>query len=443
MTPAPQPKLATIYSTLRPSEPIRLYSGKLSLRHGADTIEGTGSINVLWRVMGPEVQFEIPSIPTGLTFPAGVECTLTVDSIQAEAPTFLTRVAPNDEGLPHVAGHPLRNMVSGLDKPATRVLFHLVNFWPFLFPRPDPAPVGYDVRGVEFEGEGWRVSIHGVNQLEKLEVDARNESGFAITHVGKIERIDGTAFSREMAHEVLHALHSFFSFARGLWSPPILFVGLDTTGEPIWQDWTVRRASPRRNVLTWFPMQGPQCLGDIFPRFMQLWQNATTREILEIAIHWYVEANLCSGAVEGAVILSQTGLERLAYYILVHERNVLKEADFERRGLSAADRLKKLFMEFGLPLTLDAPKFRLGTLPAIAASYKGNAETLVELRNCIVHPHQERSQELKSFPTHARREALTLCLWYYEVLLLKWFGYSGEYVNRQTVRFEGETEQIP
>ena len=52
-------------------------------------------------------------------------------------------------------------------------------------------------------------------------------------------------------------------------------------------------------------------------------------------------------------------------------------------------------------------------------------------------------QRLQNYPLPARREAWIICLWYFELVLLKWFGYSGHYGNRQTIRFNGETEVVP
>lgn len=449
MNPAPPPRLTPLYTTPSPSTHIPLYTGQIGIRQGAYTGAGSGAINLIWRVLGPQVRFEVPSLlPADILHPE--ECVLTAPPIQGDILAFLSGVTTSSG--PHgsalgARGLPRHNIVVGIDQPTTQVLFHVVNFWPFLHPRPDPAPIDYDISRVVFVGSGWKVTLQGVDRLSELEEQVRHESGYGITHVGKVERVDGSPFTRAEAHELFHALHSFLSFARGIWSPPILFVGLDASGAQLWHDWTVRQASAGRKVSTWFPVMEPQCLGAIFPGFMRLWQNPDTREILEVAIHWYIEANIGSGAVEGSVILSQTGLERLAYYIMVHDRGLLTEANFQNGPgrLNAAERLRRLFNEFGLPVTVGPVRRRINNLPALATAqmWVDAPDGLVRLRNCIVHPDQHNIQRLQNFPVVARREALTLCLWYYEVILLKWFGYSGVYVNRQTAAFVGETEQIP
>lgn len=450
MSPAPSPRrLTPVYTTPTASDPVRLYSGPIGIRQDARTGSGDGVVSLIWRVLGPEVRFTVPSVlpPDHLDT---ADCTLAAPPFHVDVAAFLTGVTHRGGGHgPHLSarGFPRRSIVTGGDQPVTHVLFHVVNFWSFLNPRPDPAPTDYDVDRIVFEGDGWRVILQGVPGLSELEEQVRLDSGFGITHVGRAERVDGARFTRAEAQQLFHALHSFLSFARGMWSPPILYVGTDACGVPLWEDWTVRRASPGREVLTWFPVMEPECLGAIFPGFMRLWRNPDVREILEVAIHWYVEANLGSGATEGAVVLVQTGLERLAYYILVHDRRTLTEANFQNGPgkLSAAERLRRLFAEFGLPIAVGPARHRINAVPALAAAqaWRDTPDGLVRLRNCVVHPDQHNLQRLQSFPPNARREALLLCLWYYEVILLKWFGYSGPYVNRQTVEYVGQIESLP
>ncbi len=445
MNPAPPPRLMPVYTTPCASDPIQLYTGPIEIRQGAYTGAGTGAVALIWRVLGPEVRFEVPSLqPVDHLDTAA--CTFTAASVQGQVQASLSEVnisGGTGGSALGASGYPRQNIVPGIDQPVAQVLFHVVNFWPFLNPRPDPAPSDYHVGRVVFEGGGWRVTLQSVEGLKQLHEQVQRESGFGITHVGRAERVDGEPFSRVEAHQLLHALHSFLSFVRGVWSPPILFVGLDAGGARVWEDWITRKASPGRAVLTWFPELGAGCLGAVFPGFMNLWQNSAKREILEVAIHWYVEANMASAAIEGSLILAQTGLERLAYYIMVHDRCRLVERDFQG-GLPAAERLRRLFNEFGLPLPI-TPSLRVTALPALVASrgWTDAPDALVRLRNCIVHPDQRNLLSLQAIPVEARQEAWMLCLWYYEVVLLKWFGYSGEYVNRLTVTHNGYTEPMP
>ena len=106
-------------------------------------------------------------------------------------------------------GQPNRNIVIEGDASAQYVIFHVVNFWAYLNPRPVNHPPDYDVGRVTFEGGGWRVVLQHVDGLSTLEASLRYDSGCGITHVGRAERVDGSAFSRADAHELFDALHSF------------------------------------------------------------------------------------------------------------------------------------------------------------------------------------------------------------------------------------------
>jgi hypothetical protein len=275
----PIARLTPIYTTTEPDEPVRLHQGRLGIRQGNYSGEGDGTLDLVW-TSRPKLRFDIPSLtPFGVVQPA--DCILTIPSLNAEAPADISDAhhSLGEEGQSVSArGQPDRNVVIGSESLAHYVIFHVVNFWTYLNPRPENAPPEYDVGRVVFEGGGWRVTLQSVPGLRELQTCLRHDSGCGITHVGRAEKVDGSAFSRQDAHELFHALHSFLSFARGMWSPPILYVGMDGSGVPVWRDWTVRQASPWRAVLTWFPEHQPQCLAGIFPGFMRLWLDPDRRD---------------------------------------------------------------------------------------------------------------------------------------------------------------------
>jgi hypothetical protein len=443
---SPVPMLAPIYTTPAPDTPVKLAAGRFGIRQGSYTGEGKGTLDLVW-ASRPKVRFAIPSLsPVGSLRPDG--CTLSLRDLHAETGAHITTAhhAAGEQGASFGARGVLNaNAIVGTIQPATHVIFHIVNFWDYLNPRHTPCPPEYDIRRVVFEGGGWRITLQAVPEVAQLVRKLEADSGRAITHAGKAERTDGSSISQAEAHQLFDALHSFFSFARGLWSPPILYVGCDAGGNGIWYDWTVRQASPWRAVLSWFPDHYPDCLAGVFPGFMRLWQQPDWQDILAVVIHWYVETSLQAGAVEGAVILCQNALERLAYYFLVHTRAVLQEQDFRPGRLSAAVRLRRLLTEFNLPLNLVANGVRINQLPALAQArgWTDAPEALVVLRNSIVHPDQHNAQRLQNYPLPARNEAWLLGLWYLELVLLKLFGYTGNYANRLTCRYAGEVETIP
>ncbi|MDX2270995.1 MAG: hypothetical protein NW237_03470 [Cyanobacteriota bacterium] len=83
--------------------------------------------------------------------------------------------------------------------------------------------------------EGWKITLDQVENFKYLRDNLKGVGGFAITHVGKIEKINGESFSSEEACELLDILDYFFSFVRGIWSGTVLEVGFDTCGNKAWR----------------------------------------------------------------------------------------------------------------------------------------------------------------------------------------------------------------
>ena len=75
------------------------------------------------------------------------------------------------------------------------------------------------------KADNWRVTLDCIETSRDLENKLSSSGGYAITHIGKIERIDESEFEVTEAKNLLDALHYFFSFVRGIWSTPILPVG--------------------------------------------------------------------------------------------------------------------------------------------------------------------------------------------------------------------------
>ena len=67
--------------------------------------------------------------------------------------------------------------------------------------------------------------------IDKLD----EQGGYAITHVGRITRLDGKSFKADKTNEILENLFYFLSFARGFWAPPIFPIGLDSQKNKSWE----------------------------------------------------------------------------------------------------------------------------------------------------------------------------------------------------------------
>lgn len=182
MTPSlPTPTLQPIYCNGVPDEPLPLYAGPVRVTQGPTVGEGDGAVEMSW-APSPRVRFEIPSVRPPV--PLQVQgCDLRLMNTGAEGTAHILSVTHSGGAAGHgvsVRGRVLRSMVHQTRLQAASMYFHVVNFWHYLTPRPDPAPPEYDVGRVELNGGGWRVALQAVSGLRDLTNALDADSGRAI-----------------------------------------------------------------------------------------------------------------------------------------------------------------------------------------------------------------------------------------------------------------------
>jgi hypothetical protein len=174
-----------------------------------------------------------------------------------------------------------------------------------------------------------------------------------------------------------------------------------------------------QNTYSWFFPDSTE-LPSVFPGFLRKWQDETWRELVEQSIHWYVESSKQAGGVNGALVLQQTALERLAWVLLVEEKHTLRLDGFQR--LPAADQVRLLLSFLGIGL--DIPQ-RLTNLIQLSKQFNwvDGPQVIAEIRNAIVHPNSKNRPKRSSASDAARQEAWFLGREYLELILLKLFDY--------------------
>ena len=160
-----------------------------------------------------------------------------------------------------------------------------------------------------------------------------------------------------------------------------------------------------------------------------------------VTIHWYVEANMCSGGVEGAIILLHAAFEVLAWTVLVEERNYISADGFGRLPMSDLIALLLAFSRIPneIPLTLPCLRELSREL-----NWNNAAQALVGIRNALVHPTVKVRRRVMDRP-EVRYEAWSMCLWLLELAILRVCGYEGSYSNRvANAKWKGqEVEPVP
>ena len=101
---------------------------------------------------------------------------------------------------------PTSGPVTALDtgKPLHAVRFGVINFPDFMKPKSTESETDAetpwsieDLRTIHLEGGSWLVEVKPVGNHKQVHKSLRQQRGFALTHWGRVTRLDGKPFPRE------------------------------------------------------------------------------------------------------------------------------------------------------------------------------------------------------------------------------------------------------
>jgi hypothetical protein len=322
------------------------------------------------------------------------------------------------------------------------VIFHLTNFVEYMGEsvqkeRQDSSAWGR----LNLESPDWRVTVDAIEDWEKdVSKSFNNLDGYAITHVCKFEKTNGSPISVSEIADIREKLKWFFTFIKGAYCYNILPVGYDKNGNKVWEDWRVRLPRLTGGPLSWFPSSEPEEINSIFAHFLELMDDDTWKKVFVPAIDWYVgsQNSFHTGA---NIVSSQVGIELLAWSKLFEIDQAFSKTKFVK--LKAAGRMREILNWAGLPLTIPT------TLPyllrdANTNSWADGPHSLVKIRDSVVHPNLRG--RMVTVSRNALHEAKELGTWYLELLLLKLLDYQGSYHNRldnDPNHLAGYSEPVP
>jgi hypothetical protein len=429
--------LKPIYSTDEVNICVHLYSGKFELVHLGSTFTGDGGIQLDW-LPRPRLWFHLYEVEddrqiidlfggatVGKALLRLVDISQEVEVVVIKTHILMGRMENRSD--PLISGI-INEFNMGCGDNLQYIMFHVVNFRDYngVGVRNESTTTIWNGRAM-IEAGDWRVTLDKRPGGNPLFEELKALSGYAITHIGKLERIDGRPFSVDDADEMREALYRYLSFCSGFWVAPILLVGFDASGNKVFEQWRSAKIERWRNVSSWFNDMSTNGLTAGFPGFLERWRDETWNEPLLLALHWYGEANMSAGGVEGSVILAQAAFEVLAWTLLVEDKQVLSEDGFQK--LPAMDKLRLLISDCGIPLGIPTSLSHLMAI-AGAENWKDGPQALTEIRNALVHSNPKKRRKVLGASAEVRHDASDLSLWYLELVLLRIFGYQGEYADR-------------
>jgi hypothetical protein len=469
--------------TGNPNKPIVLYEGSLELQQTftidqeiKEHIEtGSGHVVFTWFPL-PCIKFEFANNYLEFWPDLSQPIYLRLSELNVSVPIRLSNCNLGGKAGNKVSGRIKEPIVQGSRQDLSYVMFHVANLSDFSGNckiRLNETETGWRADRVNFElvAENWKLTLDKSQSISENVDELRANGGFAITHIGKLERLNSDVFSHVEAKEVLDIFQNFLSFARGFRVPIVLLAGYDAHGKKIWEYWDLSRGDSWQGVSSLLPELNAegQFLADVFPGFLRWWLDGKWNKSVKLILHCYLEANIGSGGAEGALILEQTALELIAY-IKVGE-------EFEKND-NAAQKIRKLLSRLGIPKNV--PPSNAQELPASEESLSAFAQdiailapmpsappileklqqvierknsqatqdnqrwedgphALTKVRNDIAHARKDLDFLNEVETAEVRWETSDLGLWYLDVVLLNLFGYQGNYINR----LNRETEPLP
>jgi hypothetical protein len=419
--------LKPIYHTPSPNERVSLYEGEIKLEQSGQNVTAPASIKLNW-LPSISIRFEIYDILKYGKEPDTGNVKLEISRLPLSCDAHVSLVScsyaqdTSGQGLqaqvPLIRGQLLGRPTVFNTPMCDDVLFHLPNFKSYASGR------------LHLKNDEWDVILDSNDNLSELTKCLDDQGGFALTHVGMLKRVDGKQFDMDQASDKLDALYHFLSFVRGLWCGPLLPIG-QATDKVSWQIWDAPRLTPWKHVNSWFFEFEPQDINEAFNGFMKKWADTIWNEPTRLAIHWYIEANIGAGGVEGSIVLIQAALELFSWVYLMEAPSACKPctaADFaNNRKWPASKKIERLLEEMNIPT--DIPR-ELKELQKANIGAKNGPNMFTYIRNRIAHATEEDRRKLSTIPFEARVEAKWLGLWYLELALLRLFGYNRQYYVR-------------
>jgi hypothetical protein len=315
------------------------------------------------------------------------------------------------------------------------ISFGLPNFWEITSRSGELR--GQLLLGARLSTPEWEIELAQERDLGARIKRLRSMGGVLVTHQAALRRPGNLPIGVNAASNVLEALHYFFSFARGAWSGPVLPVGIDVTGAVVWEKWDAPKATGWSNAGTWLDRTSGEEMAGVLPGFLRRWDTPEWRRTVQRTVHWYVSANQQSGAVDGAVVLAQTGLELLSWQLLHREEKRFSRLAFNDLGVEKS--LRELLRTMKVAPNFPESLSRLAEAGSRRSEWDGPA-AIVAVRNNIAHPRGRGDESLAEPLVIA--DAWRLSLLYLELALLYAFDHQGRYRNRFGPAL-GRTERVP
>ncbi|MCY3662490.1 MAG: hypothetical protein OXH28_06645 [bacterium] len=273
---------------------------------------------------------------------------------------------------------------------------------------------------ISLAADEWRIDIDVWPDWGRLRGLKRGVFPVDFVQMCRIQHKDGLLFSASngRVESLRLTLVLFLSFVAGRSVGAALPVGFDESGEKKYVEWSCTLVDSTRNFRSWCPQDNPDCVPQLFSRFVELAREPRWHRTLVTLVRSYTAVSSLWADFGFAVGVAFIAFASLSHKILVVNEARLSNRQFKKTPTS--ENLRMLLERAGIPIAVPDGMSALG---AAAADNDMDAPgVLAWIRNQMIHP-------VDSVDLHrdAVAEAWTLSLWYLELLTLHLLGYEGSY----------------
>jgi len=278
-----------------------------------------------------------------------------------------------------------------------------------------------------FEDETYKIIIDKCTDFKKRKENLEEKGGYMLLYNGELTG-KKSPLNYADTRDLFHCLDTFLTLLNGRRTSALFIQGI-FEDQVIWTDYTDYFVDSYKSVQTWPQRHSIANLNELWMRFREVWnKNPEDKNFLKSLIHWYVEANGHAGFSEGSIILAQTALELVYNWWIVENKKMILGKDSE--NISASNKIRLLISQLNVPSSIPAAFAELQKFKDSTDNVIDAPDSIVYIRNAIVHSQEEKRKKLSAIHYKAKYEALQVYIWYIELSLLCILDYNGEYFNR-------------
>ncbi|TAE40006.1 MAG: hypothetical protein EAZ70_05130 [Runella slithyformis] len=278
-----------------------------------------------------------------------------------------------------------------------------------------------------FEDETYKIFIEKCSDFKKRKENLEEKGGYVILYNGELTAKKGI-LNHADTRDVFHCFSTFLTFLNGRRTSAFFIQGISGE-EVIWTDYTNYFVDTFKVVHTWPQTNSTTNLEEIWRNFRAVWgKNPENKLFFKSLIHWYVEANSQAGFLEGAIILAQTALELAYNWWIVEDKKMILGKD--SANISASNKIRLLISQLSISSSIPAEFTELEKFRRATDNVDDSPDSIVSIRNAIVHSQEAKRAKLSAIHHKAKYEALQVYIWYIELTLLCILEYNSKYFNR-------------